>query len=65
MRDHRHTLGWTARLWRDERGATAIEYVVLISLVAISITLSVRSLGIGVNRSFSDSAAIFGPADAD
>jgi Flp pilus assembly pilin Flp len=65
MCEHHDRIGLWTRLRRDEDGATAIEYVVLVSLVALAITLSVRSLGFGVNQSFADSAAIFEAAGAD
>lgn len=33
------------RLWRDERGATAIEYGLIIGLVVVAMMLSIQSIG--------------------
>ncbi len=35
----------TRRLWRDERGATAIEYGLIIGLVVVAMMLSIQSIG--------------------
>jgi pilus assembly protein Flp/PilA len=33
------------RLWRDERGATAIEYGLIVALVVVAMMLSIQSIG--------------------
>ena len=45
-----------ARLWRNTRGATAIEYGLLIALVAIVIVVGVQNLGSAVRNSYTNTA---------
>lgn len=33
------------RVWRDERGATAIEYGLIIALVVVAMMFSIQSIG--------------------
>lgn len=33
------------RVWRDERGATAIEYGLIIGLVVVAMMMSIESIG--------------------
>lgn len=40
------------RLWRDQRGATAIEYGLIAALIAIGIIAGVRGLGNQINSGF-------------
>ena len=40
------------RFARDERGATAIEYGLLIAGIAIAITIAITSVGSGLNLTF-------------
>jgi pilus assembly protein Flp/PilA len=40
--------------WRDERGATAIEYAMIASGVAVAIAATVTSLGSGVKGLFTN-----------
>jgi len=42
------------RFWRDERGATAIEYAMIASGVAVAIAATVTSLGSGVKGLFTN-----------
>jgi pilus assembly protein Flp/PilA len=42
------------RLLRDERGATAIEYAIIASGIAVAIAASVTSLGSSVNGLFTN-----------
>ena len=42
------------RFFRDERGATAIEYAMIASGVAVAIAASVTSLGSGVKGLFTN-----------
>jgi pilus assembly protein Flp/PilA len=42
------------RFWRDERGATAIEYAMIASGVAVAIAATVTSLGSGVKGLFNN-----------
>lgn len=39
---------------RDERGATAIEYALLVALVALVIIVGLNALGSNVNEKFQD-----------
>lgn len=41
--------------WRDERGATAIEYGVIVGLIVVGIILSLRVLGGSSSGSLDDS----------
>jgi pilus assembly protein Flp/PilA len=45
-----------SRFLRDERGATAIEYAIVASGVAVAIVASVNSLGTGVKGLFTNVA---------
>lgn len=51
------------RLWRDKRGATAIEYGLIVALIAIGIIASVRGLGNQISSGFvAASSGMAGPA---
>ncbi len=50
---------WQA-LARDESGATAIEYGLLASLIALAITVGAGALGTGLNNLFNDIAGRLG-----
>ncbi|MGY2745476.1 Flp family type IVb pilin [Pseudarthrobacter sp. O4] len=41
-----------ARLRRDQRGATAVEYGIMVSLIAVVIIIAVTALGGGLNETF-------------
>jgi pilus assembly protein Flp/PilA len=46
-----------ARFLKDESGATAIEYGLIASLVAVAIITGATSLGTNLNKTFSNLAA--------
>jgi pilus assembly protein Flp/PilA len=48
------------RFLRQEKGATAVEYSLLIGLIAIVIFGAVASLGTATSASYQSAAAIFG-----
>jgi len=48
--------------WADEDGATAIEYGLLASLIAVAIVGTVSALGGSLNGVFTRVAAALGPA---
>ena len=55
------------KIWREEEGATAVEYVIMIALIAVVIVVAVTLLGISVSDKFDvvadkiDEAGINGP----
>ncbi len=52
-------------LWdfaRDESGATAIEYAMLLSLIAMAVVGTIASLGISVNGFYTTAGAAVGAA---
>lgn len=46
---------------RDERGATAVEYGLMVALLAIVIVAAVATFGLGVRDLFKIPAGVFGP----
>ena len=46
-----------AMLWKDEEGATAVEYGLIVALIAAVITIAVRSIGTTLNTMFTAVAA--------
>jgi pilus assembly protein Flp/PilA len=52
--DDRKVSATLTRFWRDERGATAIEYAMIASGVAVAIAATVTSLGSGVKGLFTN-----------
>ncbi|WP_144671204.1 Flp family type IVb pilin [Arthrobacter sp. U41] len=44
------------RLRRDQRGATAVEYGIMVSLIAVVIIVAVTLLGSNINKTFQDVA---------
>jgi pilus assembly protein Flp/PilA len=58
----RHIVGaqvWIAELrhrWLDERGATAVEYALMLALIAVVIAIAVTTLG-------ANTAGLFGSVD--
>jgi pilus assembly protein Flp/PilA len=46
---------------RREDGATAVEYALMLALIAVVIVAAVTLLGQATSESFSDAAAGFGP----
>jgi pilus assembly protein Flp/PilA len=45
-------LAFQARLRDDERGATAVEYALIVGLIAIAIITAVTALGTGLSSKF-------------
>ena len=45
-----------ARLRRDQRGATAVEYGIMVSLIAVVIIVAVTMLGSNLNSTFENVA---------
>jgi pilus assembly protein Flp/PilA len=41
-------------LWRDEEGATAVEYALLVGLIAVVMITAVSTLGTGIYNKFVD-----------
>ena len=39
-------------IWRDEEGATAVEYGLIVALIAVVIIVAVRSLGTSISAKF-------------
>lgn len=46
---------------RDERGATAVEYGLMVALIAIVIIAAVSTFGLAVSNLFKIPAGVFGP----
>ena len=40
------------KIWREEEGATAVEYALMVALIAVAIIVAVRSLGTSVSEKF-------------
>lgn len=52
--------GFVAMLWRrDDRGATAVEYSLIATLIAVVIAVAVAALGTKVNALFTSVANAF------
>lgn len=45
------------RLWSDEAGPTAVEYGLMVALIAVIIIVGAGLLGSNVNQTFNDVAA--------
>ncbi len=45
------------RFFKEEEGATAVEYGLLAALIAVAIILTVTAVGTGLNTTFSNIAA--------
>ncbi len=41
------------KFWQDDAGATAVEYGIMVALIAAVIVLVVQSVGVKVNTAFS------------
>ena len=44
----------TGKLRREEKGATAVEYGIMVALIAVAIIVTVGFVGDGLNRLFED-----------
>jgi pilus assembly protein Flp/PilA len=53
-----------SRLVRDERGATAVEYGLMVALIAVAIILAVTAVGTALNGTFNEVATEVGGATA-
>lgn len=43
-------------LWKDEEGATMVEYALMLALIAIVCLVAVQKIGTNANTTFGDSA---------
>jgi pilus assembly protein Flp/PilA len=50
------------RFWNDESGATAVEYGLMVALIAVVIIVSVALLGTNLNTKFNQAAVSVGGA---
>ncbi|WP_039050194.1 Flp family type IVb pilin [Comamonas thiooxydans] len=48
------------KFWRDEEGATAIEYGLIAGLIAVAIVATVTNVGTGLSNLFKDIAEKLG-----
>ena len=44
------------RLWKDEEGPTAVEYAVMVAIIALVVIVGGGLLGDAVNKTFKDAA---------
>jgi pilus assembly protein Flp/PilA len=44
--------------WKDDRGATAIEYAIICSLVAMALVVALTNLGSGLSSEFSEVSGV-------
>ena len=44
------------RLWKDEEGPTAVEYAVMVAVIAIIVIVGGQLLGNAVNKTFEDAS---------
>ncbi len=42
------------KLWKDEEGATAVEYGIMVALIALVIIVGVKQLGTNLSTTFTD-----------
>jgi pilus assembly protein Flp/PilA len=49
------------RFWNDESGATAVEYGLMVALIAVVIIAGVTLLGSNLNTRFNNTANAIGP----
>jgi len=45
-----------SRLWKDEEGATAVEYGIMVALIALVIIAAVTTLGTNLQQTFTRAA---------
>lgn len=48
------------RQWTSEHGATAVEYAIMVSLIAVVIIVAVTALGLNLNDTFECTASKVG-----
>jgi pilus assembly protein Flp/PilA len=46
-----------SRLWKDEEGATAVEYGIMVALIALVIIAGVTALGVNLRTTFNTAGA--------
>ena len=51
-----------ARFWKDESGASMVEYVILISLVTIFLITAIGAMSTGIAQKFTDITTAIGAA---
>jgi pilus assembly protein Flp/PilA len=49
-------LAFMRKLWNDESGATAVEYGLMVALIAVAIIAAVTFLGGSIGNSFNNAA---------
>ena len=49
---------WLLARRDDERGATAVEYGIMVALIAAVIIIAVQTLGVSVDKAFDDVNAV-------
>ena len=54
-------LSMLKQLWKDEEGPTAVEYALMLALIAVVIIVAVRLLGTNVSTRFNEVATTIGP----
>jgi len=52
-RTHESTLGKARSFWRDEHGATAIEYTLIAGFIGVAIVVGATAVGTKLNGFFS------------
>jgi pilus assembly protein Flp/PilA len=50
------------RFWNDESGATAVEYGLMVALIAVVIIVAVRALGTATSTKFNEASNAIGGA---
>ena len=50
------------KLWRDEEGASAVEYGLMVALIAVVIIAAVTAIGTNLSSTFQDVAGHVAPA---
>jgi pilus assembly protein Flp/PilA len=50
------------RFWNDESGATAVEYGLMVALIAVVIIVAVRAIGTNLTNTFNTTAGAVGGA---
>jgi pilus assembly protein Flp/PilA len=50
-------MNWLIRFFEDERGATAGEYALIVSLIAVAIILGATAVGISINGLLSNASS--------
>lgn len=56
---HSMLSNWLVRLWRDDRGASSVEYTLLVMLIAVFIILAMKTFGTAVSSRYDEAASAF------